>query len=262
MFSDCNYRMFFSSSSFVGSRNRLTTAAPFSPSIEITSRLFAVSNDAKHIYSGAHWDYSLRIYSVLKSKTIASMVRHTDVITCLALDSTGYILVTGSRDTTCVVWYLSSHDPDSTMLMSAELTIYGHTAEVTCVSVSSELDLVVSGSTDGTCNMHTIEHGTYVRTLRPTNDQHDPIVNLKLSTERHLLVQTEREETHLFLYSINGCLIRTRKFEFRIAGMLLHDHYIVLAVNHESSLEPKRGVRSDEATPSLAARIIIKDMFE
>ena len=190
------------------------------------------------------------------------MVHHTDVITCLSLDSTGYILVTGSRDTTCVVWYLSSLDQDSNVQISTEVTLYGHTAEVTCVSVSSELDLVVSGSADGTCNMHTIEHGTYVRTLRPTSDQYDPIVNLKLSAERHFLVQTAREETHLFLYSINGCLIRTRKFEFHIADMLLHDHYVVLAVNHESSLEQKRGLHSDEATPSMAARIIIKDMFE
>ncbi|CAF3875004.1 unnamed protein product, partial [Rotaria sp. Silwood1] len=84
-------------------KNRLTTIVPFSSSINITSRLFALSHDGKFIFSGGHWDWSLCIYSLTKSKTISSIIHHTDIITCLSLDSTGYILVTGSRDTTCVI---------------------------------------------------------------------------------------------------------------------------------------------------------------
>jgi WD40 repeat protein len=244
-------------------RNRVTTSAPFSPSMEITSRLFAVSHDAKFVFSGGHWDWSLRVYSLFKSKTINSIVRHTDIITCLTLDSTGYILVTGSRDTTCVIWNLSLNDnrniiniteQDTTSLITPEMTLHGHTAEVTCVCVSSELDLVVSGSLDGTCNIHTIEQGIYIRTLKPTDEAFDPIVNLKLSDERHILVQTENDETHLFLYSINGSLIRTRKFEYRVVDMLLSDQYILLAVNHNSL--------SESTSASIASRIIIKDLFE
>ncbi|CAF3687342.1 unnamed protein product [Rotaria socialis] len=247
-------------------RNRLTKFTPFASSVNITSHLFAVSNDGKFIFSGGYWDWSLCIYSLLKSKIISSIVHHTDVITCLALDSTGYILVTGSRDTTCVIWYLSSddngrminmNDQDTTSIMTPSRTLYGHISEITCVCISSELDLVISGSLDGTCNIYTIEHGIYVRTLRPTDASNDPIVNLKLSDERHIVVQTKDDDTNLFLYSINGYLVRTRKFQYHVVDMILIDQYIILAVNHNSTSKEK-----PDAASAAVARIIIKDMFE
>ena len=240
-------------------RNRHIIAAPFSPISEITSRLFAVSHDAKFVFSGGHWDWSLRVYSLLKSKMISSIIHHTDIITCLALDSTGYILVTGSRDTTCVIWNLSfgesrnlsnTNEQESNALLSPALTLYGHTNEITSIAVSIELDLVVSGSLDGTCNIHTVEHGIYVRTIRPSID---PIRNLQLSTQRHILIHTENVDTHLYLYSINGGLIRTRKLEYQIVDMILSEEHLVLAVNH---------LPSNKASNLVAARIIIKDMFE
>ncbi|CAF1437243.1 unnamed protein product [Rotaria magnacalcarata] len=247
-------------------KNRLTKFTPFASSVNITSHLFVVSHDGRFIFSGGYWDWSLCIYSLLKSKIISSIVHHTDVITCLALDSTGYILVTGSRDTTCAIWYLSSddngriinmNDQDATSIMTPSRTLYGHISEITCVCISSELDLVISGSLDGTCNIYTIEHGIYVRTLRPTDANNDPIVNLKLSDERHIVVQTKDDDTNLFLYSINGYLVRTRKFQYHVVDMILIDQYIILAVNHNST--PKENL---DAASSTVARIIIKDMFE
>lgn len=180
------------------------------------------------------------------------MIRHTDIITCLSLDSTGYILVTGSRDTTSIIWYLSSLlDQDSNTFLHPERILHGHRSEISSLCVSSELDLVVTGSLDGTCNMYTIEEGIYLRTLHPT-EFHHPIKNLKLSDERHVLIQTENDQTHLFLYSINGNLIRTRKFEYQIVDMIVIDQYIIVAVNHQSAFEQT----------AVAARVIIKDLFE
>ena len=233
--------------------------------MDVASRLFAVSHDAKFVFSGGHWDWSLRVYSLLKSKMITSIIHHTDVITCLALDSTGCILVTGSRDTTCVIWHLSLGDyrtmasnaveQESNALLLPALTLYGHAAEVTSVAVSIELDVVVSGSLDRTCNIHTVEHGVYLRTLRPSDD---PIVNVKLSDERHILIHTANEQTQLFLYSINGDLIQTKRLEYQVVDLLLSDQHIILAVNHLSSARST----SKESTHLVAARIIIKDMFE
>jgi WD40 repeat protein len=191
---------------------------------------------------------------------ISSIIHHTDIITCLTIDSTGYIIVTGSRDTTCVIWNLSFGDTrnltnvneqESNSLLAPGVTLYGHISEITCVCVSTELDLVVSGSLDGTCNIHTVEHGVYIRTLRPIDN---PIINLKFSDERHILIQTEKDETHLFLYSINGGLIRTKKLDYSVVDMLLSDQYILLAVNHLPSAQQTKG--------SVAARIVIKDMIE
>ena len=154
------------------------------------------------------------------------------------------------------------NEPEAASMISSHRTLYGHEREVTCVCVSSELDLVVSGSIDGTCNIHTVEHGAYVRTLRPTGAINDSIVNVKLSDERHILVQTEKEDTHLFLYSINGDLIRTRKFDFQVVDILLYEQYILLAVNNCPSVDPKLGSPTKELPLSAAARIIIKDLFE
>ncbi|CAF5113243.1 unnamed protein product, partial [Rotaria magnacalcarata] len=247
--------------------NRHIIAAPFFPSLEINSRLFAVSHDAQFVFSGGHWDWSLRVYSLIKAKMISSLIHHSDIITCLTLDSTGSILVTGSRDTTCVVWNISSgdsrnsnniNDQESSSFISPAVTLYGHTSAITCLHVSTELDLVVSGSLDGTCNMHTVEHGVYVRTLRPIGD---PIINIQLSTERHILIQTEKDDTHLFLYSINGGFIRNRKLDYHVIDMLLSEKHIVLAVNHVTSSQQTNKKLNKESARVVAARIIIKDMF-
>ena len=237
-------------------RNRLTVPVPFSPSISITSRLFVVSHDGKYLFSGAHWDWSIQVYSLIKSKIIQSTIFHTDLVTCLALDSTGFLLVTGSRDRTCVIWTVSSIDHDSNGILSVQRIIFGHHDEVTCVAISSEFDLIVSGSADGTCNLHTIDEGTFLRTLKPTGQLHDPIRNLKLSDERHILIQTEKDETHLFLYSINGELIRTRKFSYQIVDLLLTSEFIIIAVNQ--NVPGEQSIKSSMGN----ARIIIKDLFE
>lgn len=44
--------------------------------IAASSRLFAVSPDAKLLFFGGNWDNSLRVYSISRSKQIASVIRH------------------------------------------------------------------------------------------------------------------------------------------------------------------------------------------
>lgn len=243
-------------------RNRLDLTIPFSSQIDINSRLFAVSPDDRFIYSGGHWDWSLGIYSLSKSKTISSFIYHTDIITCVALDSTGYTLVTGSRDTTCVIWNLSIDNEDESISVTSTKSLYGNQSTINCVAVSSELDLVASGSQDGISMIFTIDYGQCLRILEPTGDRYDPIVNLKLSTDRYILLQTQKDDTHLFLYSINGQLIRTRKFDYSIVDLVLTEQYIIVAVNQSSALDVREGFISDQTKPIEAARIIIKDLFE
>lgn len=124
---------------------------------------------------------------------VATVIRHSHVVTCVALDNCGFFLVTGSKDCTCIVWSInhatfssntslssgsnsttqSTHAPSSSNLNNNNLTpkpiniLYGHDAAVTCVSIMTELDIVVSGSEDGTVNVHTIHEGQFIRTLKP-----------------------------------------------------------------------------------------------
>ena len=58
-------------------RAKRALAGPFAPGLEVTPSLFAVSHDAKLVFSGGHWDNSVRVYSVNKQKMVAHIVRHT-----------------------------------------------------------------------------------------------------------------------------------------------------------------------------------------
>ena len=56
-------------------------AGPFAPGLKVTPHLFAVSHDAKLVFSGGHWDNSVRVYSLGKQKMVAHIVRHTGMST-------------------------------------------------------------------------------------------------------------------------------------------------------------------------------------
>jgi WD domain, G-beta repeat. len=74
----------------------------------------------------------------------------TDLVTCVALDQCGSFLITGSRDTTCVVWDVSHLGTSSSSVVHMTprpvQTLYGHDKAVTCVGIMTELDMAVSGS--------------------------------------------------------------------------------------------------------------------
>lgn len=48
----------------------------FHPSIILNSHLFALSLDAKLLFTGGHWDSSLQVYSISKNKVVSSVISH------------------------------------------------------------------------------------------------------------------------------------------------------------------------------------------
>lgn len=138
--------------------------------------MFAVSLDGRYIYAAGCWDNSLKVFSVSRGKPVASITKHLDVITCIALDNCGSYVVTGSRDCTCIIWALSngttntttttsssSNPPTTPTHMSQAIgnsqtntqnsltprpvsTLYGHNKSISTVAIFTELDMVVSGS--------------------------------------------------------------------------------------------------------------------
>ena len=107
-----------------------------------------------------------QVFSVAKVKTVCRVIRHMDVITCLSLDHGGNFLMSGSRDTTSIIWdvwsaesggggnggggnsggagsngaYGETPNPRPIQVLS------GHDRAVSCVAISTELDMAVSGS--------------------------------------------------------------------------------------------------------------------
>lgn len=160
-----------SSSFFFSYRNRKRISGPFHPSMSLNSQMFAVSLDGRYIYTAGCWDNSLKVISVSRGKPVASITKHLDIITCVALDNCGSYVVTGSKDCTCIVWSISnstmstasSNPPTTPTHVSHAIanshtntqnsltprpvnTLYGHDKPVSCVAIFTELDMVVSGS--------------------------------------------------------------------------------------------------------------------
>lgn len=154
-------------------RNRKRLSGPFHPSMNLHSQMFAVSLDGRYIYAAGCWDNSLKVISVSRGKSVASISKHLDIITCVALDNCGSYIVTGSNDCTCIVWSISngtmnntstsSNPPTTPTHMNHAIghsqmntqnsltprpvnTLYGHDKPVSCVAIFTELDMVVSGS--------------------------------------------------------------------------------------------------------------------
>uniref|UniRef100_A0A8B9BUL8 Neurobeachin like 1 n=1 Tax=Anser brachyrhynchus TaxID=132585 RepID=A0A8B9BUL8_9AVES len=200
-------------------------SGPFAPGLEITSKLFAVSHDAKLLFSGGHWDNSIRVTSLTKGKLIGQHIRHMDIVTCLAIDYCGIHLISGSRDTTCIIWQIVQQGGVPVGLAPKPLQIlYGHTDEVTSVGISTELDMAVSGSK------------VRILILFPSLSflQSNPRARLKNNTKNVTISQfllqpgTSRTYNALHLYSVNGKHLSSEILKEEVSDMCVTGEYIVM----------------------------------
>lgn len=68
--------LYLLSSSRLHARTQKFLSKPFAPGVEVTAALFVVSHDSKLLFSGGHWDNSLRVTSLVKGKTVGQHIRH------------------------------------------------------------------------------------------------------------------------------------------------------------------------------------------
>ncbi|XP_036671789.3 neurobeachin-like protein 1 isoform X2 [Drosophila suzukii] len=241
-------------------KNRKRIFGPFHSSQPPHSQLFAVSTDGKLLYAGGIWDNSLRVYNLNKGKAVASVTRHLDIITCIALDNCGSYLVTGSRDCTCIVWSIQSNQqggggstsniPVHALTGQSHLqaitqlntqnsyspkpltVLYGHDDAISSVAIYTELDLVVSGSLDGTVNVYTLQEGQFVRTLKPIGCTEScvQISFVTLSYHGHIAFSALDDTSHsVHVYSINGCSLGSKYVSGRVTGLASASDYLVVA---------------------------------
>lgn len=62
------------------SRTQRFLQGPFAPGADLCSRTLAVSPDGKLLFSGGHWDNSLRVTSLGKGKVIGHITRHIGTV--------------------------------------------------------------------------------------------------------------------------------------------------------------------------------------
>ncbi|XP_062434599.1 neurobeachin-like protein 1 isoform X1 [Rhea pennata] len=233
-----NYFTFIRDTTVTNPKTQRNIGGPFAPGLEITSKLFAVSHDAKLLFSGGHWDNSIRVTSLTKGKLVGQHIRHMDIVTCLAIDHCGIHLISGSRDTTCMIWQIVQQGGVPVGLAPKPLQIlYGHTDEVSSVGISTELDMAVSGSRDGTVIIRTVRKGQYMRTLRPPCESSLllTVPNLAVSWEGHIVVHTSiegkttlKDKNALHLYSVNGKYLGSETLKEEVSDMCVTGEYIVM----------------------------------
>uniref|UniRef100_A0A6I8N9W9 Neurobeachin-like protein 2 n=1 Tax=Ornithorhynchus anatinus TaxID=9258 RepID=A0A6I8N9W9_ORNAN len=229
-------------------------SGPWAEDGGVSGKALAVAPDGKLLFSGGHWDCSLRVTSLPRGRLLCQLIRHIDVVTCLALDLCGIYLISGSRDTTCLVWQVVQEGGLSVRLAPKPVQVlYGHVAAVSCVAISTELDVAVSGSEDGAVILHTVRRGQFVASLRPPGGAvPGPVGLLAVGPEGQIVVQSSarerpgaKESCSLHLYSVNGRLLESRALEERPTALLLAETFVLLGtaqcalhILHLHSLDP------------------------
>ncbi|KAL2803918.1 neurobeachin-like protein 2 isoform 2 [Daubentonia madagascariensis] len=227
----------FSKDPTVGSPKMRLLSGPWMPGSGVSGQALAVAPDGKLLFSGGHWDGSLRVTTLPRGKLLNQLSRHLDVVTCLALDTCGIYLISGSRDTTCMVWRLLQQSGLSVGLAPKPVQVlYGHEAAVSCVAISTELDMAVSGSEDGTVIIHTVRRGQFVAALQPPiATLPGPVSHLALGSEGQIVVQSSAWERpgaqvtySLHLYSVNGRLRASLPLSEQPTALAVTEDFVLL----------------------------------
>eukprot|EP00124_Ichthyophonus_hoferi_P000506 Ihof_evm4s19 gene=Ihof_evmTU4s19 len=210
----------------------------------ITPGVFAVSPEGQYIFSGGHWDNSFKMTQVDHCKVLASVIRHADIVTCVALDSTtGMLLATGSKDRTVMLWRLANPiGSPPYVCMQPVHVLLGHHSQVTTLAVNTELDLVVSGSEEGVVLLHTIGQGRLLRVIRPNPSLGGrvpaPIITVYIAHTIASIVilsgpMTNGSQT-VNLYSVNGRHMANREVKDQITCLLTNTKETYLVTGSKS----------------------------
>lgn len=232
-----NYFTFERDPSLANNKTKKRLQGTFNPSLKIDPKLFVVSHDAKLLFIGGYWDNSLQVFQLNKLRKVNHIVGHINIVTCLALDYCGSYLITGSKDTTCMIWKVLMQGGCSCSLSSKPSQIlYGHDNEVTAVYISAELDMAVSASRDGTVIIHTVRKGHYMRTLQPycdpMDDLHIPLLDVAENGQICIFCQQNKpsetgDQYSLHLYTVNGKHLFQQKVAYPITDMIIGENYLI-----------------------------------
>jgi len=234
-----NYFYFEKDPTLANSKTRRRLPGPFTRGVMLKSKVFAVTPDSRYILYGGSWDCSLRLYSLARGKEICSAIRHTDLITCLSIDVEGTFCITGSRDTTVIVWEMVENQTGGNMQAKSFQVLYGHDKPVSTVSISICLDVALSGSKDGSVNIHTVKEGQYLKTLRPPGHEPDfTVEHLVLSSQGHTVFTGHNGHQHsLHVFTLNGRHLASVEVSHRVTGLLSSgDHVLAGDENGDLSL--------------------------
>ncbi|KAJ6334971.1 hypothetical protein OIU78_011748 [Salix suchowensis] len=188
-------RMFKGQSVSGGDEWHFPQALAFASSGIRSKAVVSITHD-KEIITGGHADNSIKLISADSAKTLETAIAHCAPVTCLALSLDGNYLVTGSRDSTVLLWKMhrastlspssisepstgTGTPPAASSTLAINLAeksrrrhiegpihvLRGHHREILCCCVSSDLGIVVSCSQSSDVLLHSIRRGRLIRRL-------------------------------------------------------------------------------------------------
>ena len=173
-------------------------------------------------------DNSIKIVSSDEAKTLETAFGHCAPVTCLALSPDNNFLVTGSRDTTVLLWRFhkgftsQTSEPEQTTSSATPSSassnnlankakkhriegpiqvLRGHQREISCCCVSSDQGIVISCSESSDVLLHSIRKGRLIRRLVGVEAH-----ALCISSDGVIVVWS-RLESCISTFTINGVLI-------------------------------------------------------
>ncbi|XP_027353371.1 BEACH domain-containing protein C2 [Abrus precatorius] len=212
-------------------------AVAFSVSGIRSQAIVSITGD-QEVITGGHADNSIRLISSDGAKTLETAYAHCAPVTCLGLSPDSNYLVTGSRDTTVLLWRihraLVSHSsvisepstgtgtPSSTGNSSSQLieknrrrriegpiqVLRGHHSEILSCCVNSDLGIVVSCSHSSEVLLHSIRRGRLIRRLDGVEAH-----IVCLSSEGVVMTWNESQHT-LSTFTLNGTPITSTQLSF------------------------------------------------
>lgn len=220
-----------------GEEWRFPQAVAFSASGIRSQAIVSITCD-KEIITGGHADNSIRLISSDGAKTLETAYGHCAPVTCLGLSPDSNYLVTGSRDTTILLWRIhralvshsnvvSEHSTGTGTLSptsnsSSHLieknrrrriegpiqVLRGHRSEIISCCVNSNLGIVVSCSHSSDVLLHSIRRGRLIRRL-------DGVEAHIVCLSSEGVVMTWNESQHsLSTFTLNGTPIARAQFSF------------------------------------------------
>ena len=137
---------------------------PFAMRVRPAPATFALVRELGRaaIVSVGHWDHALRVTSAADGKAIAAILKHKAAVSCVC--ACAGIVVTGSSDTSVVVWSVGS-SPGGGLVIGSLHVIHGHMHPITCVDADVSLDVVASGSSAVLIN--SMRTGAYLCAVKP-----------------------------------------------------------------------------------------------
>lgn len=165
------------------------------------------ASDGCTLFSGGDWDEKWRALSLFAAGKEAIVGKHYHLapISCIASSFDGRTLVTGSSDTTSVVWELDGRDGEIWRGC-------GHDLTVVCVALCEELQLVASGSVDGTAKVWSKHRARLLMTVRGRGG---PIDHVALLADGVLLTCTAE---WVSCWSLRGELLHEMSVKSRVMG--------------------------------------------